>query len=277
MLPLFSLRIAARRVPIAPAFVRTLGVNSRWTPSALTRSFITTVVRAEPAAKAQAKAAPKTKKAAPKKTVRAKKPVKKVVKKKPAKKADAKLSIPRGTKIPSSGPSPYIYFFTKVFLSNRKMHGMNFQEYSKAAGEAWSALSDADKQANISTALRVKAKEERVAYTNALDPKILKEMNRRRVAKGKNKVHKTRTAQTGRPLNAYMRWVSMIFPLPVLTVGDRFTLKYRASHPTIKAVDSVKAAAAAWNATSAEERKPYIAEFDAAMAEWNAKKQSAEA
>ncbi|KAG6833132.1 hypothetical protein H0H87_010846 [Tephrocybe sp. NHM501043] len=271
MLPPISLSFTARRVIIAPALSRAAGVHYKWAPSTLTRSFITSVARAEPA-KAKDESTAKTKKTVAKDG--AKEAVKKVVKKEPAKKADAKLIIPQGTKIPPRGPTSYIYFFTKVFSAEHVINKDTFGDVSRAAGAAWKALSESEKQASrgstfnsgvpyitylqkyrdISSDLRAQAHKKRQEYTNSLDSKIIKEMNRRRALRGKPKVHKIH-GPNGRPLNGYIR----------------FSNNYRALHPDLGR-DVVKAAANAWNALTAEEKEVYRKAYETELVTWREKK-----
>ncbi|KAG6828787.1 hypothetical protein H0H92_006726 [Tricholoma furcatifolium] len=222
MLPLLTLRLAARRVPTAFGLARTTGLSSKWVPNTLTRSFMATVLRAEPA-KTISKTPAAKKKAAAKKPVKANaKP--KVAKKKPAKKVATPkkpkiVRIPKGTKIPKLGPSAYLLFSSKVFKSDVKVSKENIGEVSKACSAAWKALSDVEKQkiTEQAAALRAKAREERQAYINSLDLSVLKEINRRRVKAGKGKIHRKREAAHTLPVNGFVRYVRDHPPIPGVT------------------------------------------------------------
>ncbi|KAG6837408.1 hypothetical protein H0H93_010026 [Arthromyces matolae] len=234
MLPLFAVRLATRRVVSAPLFSRGASVAYKFAPNALSRSFATTILRSEPT---KTTAARTTKKPAAKKTVSkksAKKPAKKAVKKKVVKakkkvvkkKVPVKLVIPRGIKIPPRGLSTYLYFVTKVFESPLpKVTKENMIETAKLAANAWKALPESQKDDlnRIAAPLRAQASKERQDYINNLDFQILKELNRRRVAKGKTKLHRRIGSQAGRSLSGYMLWSSDYRKSPNVA-GQRLTL-----------------------------------------------------
>ncbi|KAG6879413.1 hypothetical protein C0992_002895 [Termitomyces sp. T32_za158] len=206
MFALVSLRIPAGRVSTASMLTRRAGVSFRWVSHTLTRSFITSVVRAESASD-KPNTTTKTKESAPKKkstekTAGAKTKVKKAVKK-PAKKTT--LVIPPSVQIPRRGPSPYMYFMTKVFKPELPQNKENFVANSRACAEAWKSLSEDERQkcTELSKEISAKISQERQDYINALDPKIVRELNRRRVAKGKYKIHQ----KLPYPVNGYVLWI----------------------------------------------------------------------
>ncbi|KAG6902427.1 hypothetical protein C0995_016606 [Termitomyces sp. Mi166 len=269
MFPVASLRIAPRRVFTAPVFTRTAGVTLKWVPRTLTRSFIMSVAHAEPAS-TKSKTPTKAKKSVPKKKVaektvkaKAKKAAKKPVKK-PVK--ATKLVIPRSVKIPSYGLSPYIYFVTKIFKPEFAQTSENFLVNNKAAGAAWHALPESEKQKyrDICSAAHVEAAEKRQAYINSLEPAILRELNRRRVAKGKSKLHKTMQG----PPNAYVS-------LNGSMIGHRWMKEYQVSHPEVFKVRGFGSKIGAlWRDMSAEEKQASVPISTSARAEHDAQKKA---
>ncbi|KAH9944636.1 hypothetical protein B0H21DRAFT_452111 [Amylocystis lapponica] len=154
------------------------------------------------AAAAQRKAAPAAKRAtsAKKPATRAKKPAKKAVAaKKPAKRVAAKkkeppttlksMKIAKEDRPPKGPPTPYLMFFTE-FLKENGVKGEPGAAAASAAGAAWRALSDAEKQAYLEQArsLREKHKEVLVDYIKNTDERIVKALNVQRLVKGKTRV-----------------------------------------------------------------------------------------
>ncbi|KAG6876914.1 hypothetical protein C0993_012129 [Termitomyces sp. T159_Od127] len=264
MSALAFLRIAARRASTVSTPTRRAGGNLRLVSNTLTRSFITSVGRAEPATtkpKATSQTS-KSEKENQKETVKTKtktkakkaveKPVKKATKQRRVNIASwtgavliyTAVRIPRDIKIPPLGMTAYIYFLTKIFEPEFPRTRENFAEIAKMGGEAWKNLSEAEKQKCVeaASAARAKANQERQDYINALDPKILRELNRRRVAIGKPKMHK----KSGRSMNPYFMWIE----------------EFRASHPgQYDEFGSVGRLGEIWSGMSDEEKQVKDSKF----------------
>jgi len=131
-----------------------------------------------------------------KKPIAAKKPLvkkkKKIIKKTPAKKAP--IVVPRSMSMPPLRPvSGYVVFLREHIASLPKGYGTEVmrQRFKDTAG-LWQALPEHAKEAYKERALALRGQwvENRLNWFKTIDPKILKEINRRKKLKGKSMMHK---------------------------------------------------------------------------------------
>jgi len=135
------------------------------------------------------------KKLAAKKTARKKTPVKK--------KSSVKNSVPHKPKkviipnttvpIPKSAPSPFILFYQEHIASEPKVSDVKaLIERAREIGASWRNLPEHEKQNYVERSAldREKRKKERLDWFNTIDPTILKEINRRRKIRGKNRLNR---------------------------------------------------------------------------------------
>ncbi|GLB41033.1 hypothetical protein LshimejAT787_0902480 [Lyophyllum shimeji] len=269
MLSLLSVPFASRRVPFLAAALPQRPVFQ--SPS-LTRSFLSSVFRAESSLAASEDRTsvadeflsnPKSRSRKSDDTD-ASKSTQKGKRAKAAAKAERTV-IPRGVKIPSFGPSAFTHFLANYYDTDHpKLTSETMILRSKEAAAAWAALPAYEKQKISAEAreLRAKAREERAAFIASLDPGILKEINRRRVTKGKTRliVHRENGNALKQPLNSYFM----------------FAQEYRERHPEVQhepAGEVSKKVAEEWRSMSDAEKEPWAARAKEALAEWHAAKE----
>ncbi|PFH47571.1 hypothetical protein AMATHDRAFT_67547 [Amanita thiersii Skay4041] len=186
------------------------------TASGVTRSFVTTPRVAFPAA---------AKKAAPKKTTKAAAPRKKAAKKKtaakpkvkakpkrkaaPKPKPKPKIVLKREMLPPSSPGGPYLQFAKEYHAKYPIKSLPEAAEAMKKCGAAWNALDKSEKEKYYEQYR--KAFEEyavkRAEYFATVDPEIIKEINRRKKAKGKSKIRPPPPpVEQRRPMTSYLQF-----------------------------------------------------------------------
>ncbi|RDB26723.1 hypothetical protein Hypma_005407 [Hypsizygus marmoreus] len=239
-----------------------------------TRGLLTSVVVREPAKKVEAKAtkaktatkakaktttkAKATTKTKAKATTKAKAKPKKAAEKKPKKK-EAPKDISRGLKIPGQGPTPFTHFFKQYCAALPKATDpTEFVQRAKDAGAAWRDLPQAEKEriAQDVLPLRAAAREAREEFLRGLEPGVLFALNKRRVLKGKTRLHYTTPEADRRPTNSFVR----------------FTLNYRATNDVSgkTPVEIAKTTGELWRGMSEAEKAPFVAAAQAARAEYDA-------
>ncbi|KAG7440446.1 uncharacterized protein BT62DRAFT_1080823 [Guyanagaster necrorhizus] len=155
------------------------------------------------------KPAPKKKVAAKKKKAAKPKPKPKPRKKKIVKPKPVKFKITAEMKPPKRSLTPYMTFHTdRVHASSGKFSNLaEAQDAVKSSAAVWKTLSDAQKQTYVD-----KAAAAREVYEKAMEQWYLttslhvrKELNKKRVAKGKSKIGKPNWMEK-EPSSAYMRF-----------------------------------------------------------------------
>ncbi|KAJ6460886.1 hypothetical protein C8R45DRAFT_533842 [Mycena sanguinolenta] len=203
----------------------------------------------KPAAKKAApKKKPAVKKAAPKRKVAAKKVVKpkrRVVAKKPVAKKPPRVTKAQGP--PSRGATPFIVFANEYRAAHKEG---TITQRSSAAGAAWRALSEAERQPYYaqSAAQREAAKEAVTKYFNNVDPLLLRRINAQRKAQNKPRIHNHTLPK--RPMSAYIA----------------FYMETR--DPSMPFEEAAKTAGAAWRALSEADRKVYTDRFSEQLKVW---------
>ncbi|KAF8066767.1 hypothetical protein FPV67DRAFT_1768212 [Lyophyllum atratum] len=254
MLSLLSLRLASRRVPLAPILARAAArPHAKIVSYSQTRLFLTSALRAEPPKvhaneSTDAEEKPKSRKTSTKSTTKAAAKPKK--KKKDAK--PGKITIPRGLKVPKHGPSDFTHFLSAHFNPYRpKITAENLLERSREGAETWKTLSLTEKEKihAEAQALRDKIKIDRKAFILSLDPKILKELNRRRLARGKSRIVAHRPAEAKRPSNQFILFAN--------AYRQRHADEFKDQPVSVAA----KKAAEVWRGMSDEEKEPYAVSY----------------
>ncbi|KAJ7653340.1 hypothetical protein DFH06DRAFT_1205355 [Mycena polygramma] len=212
-----------------------------------TKKKDTTKKAAAPKKKVAAKK-PAAKKAAPKKKA------KKVVKKKaPKKKVAVPKAPPRVLKSqgpPSRGPTSF-FLFARDFRKTQP-HDASVTDIARAAGAAWRALSDSEKEAYLTRARaeRALAKVHVDEYFANVDPDLLRRLNKQRAARKLPRIRSTIENTNKRPLSGFLR----------------FSLERRI--PGIPVVQQSKQRAQEWHALPEAEKAAYNKRFEVEMAEW---------
>lgn len=180
---------------------------------------------------------------AKKKSVKKKVLVKKKVPAKPKRVTVSKDMMP-----PKQPPMPYIIFFSEYNAKLPKVSSMEaMAPRSRDCGVAWNNLPDAEKQTYHEkyNALREDYLKERAEWFKRVDPKVLRELNKRYHAKGKRRMHKPKDpAAPKRPLTSFMYFIQ----------------DYRNSNP-VDGLPATKIGARAgetWRGMSDEAKQPYI-------------------
>ncbi|KAJ6475819.1 hypothetical protein C8R47DRAFT_1142565 [Mycena vitilis] len=210
-----------------------------------TKKKDTTKKAAAPKKKVAAKK-PVAKKAAPKKKV--KKVVKKVVKK--------KVAVPKVPRVlksqgpPSRGPTSF-FLFARDFRKTQP-HDASVTDVARAAGAAWRALSDSEKEEYLTRARaeRAIAKVRVDEYFANVDPDLLRRLNKQRAVRKLPRIRSTLENTNKRPLSGFLR-----FSLERQTSG-------------IPVVQQSKQRAQEWHALPEAERAAYNKRFEVEMAEW---------
>ncbi|KAF7377753.1 hypothetical protein MSAN_00198300 [Mycena sanguinolenta] len=198
--------------------------------------------KAAPKKAAAKKAAPKKKpapkKAAPKRKVAAKKPAvkpkRRVVAKKPIAKKPPRVTRAQGP--PSRGPTPFIVFASEYRATHTEG---TMPERAAAAGAAWRALSEAERQPYYaqSAAKREVAKEAVAKYFSTVDPALLRRINAQRKTKKMPRIHNHTVPK--RPMGPYLA----------------FFMETRDASVSFE--ESAKIAGAAWKVLPQEEKDAY--------------------
>ncbi|KAJ7182708.1 hypothetical protein C8R43DRAFT_940815 [Mycena crocata] len=197
---------AVSRAILTASTRRTFLTSSRLSLPAA-RATATKKPAVKPPKAATAKASPKKKPAAAKPAKKAAPKKKKVVKKaavKPPKKKVTPAKVPRITKAqgpPSRGGAPYTLFSQEFMAANV---GKPFVENARAAGAAWRALSDAEKQPYYTKASAEKevARKAYDQWMKDVDPELLKRINAQR--KERKMPRLVNHMAPKRPLTPYM-------------------------------------------------------------------------
>ncbi|KAL4266328.1 HMG box domain-containing protein [Pleurotus pulmonarius] len=229
----------------------------------------TTAGRKRPAAKGAKTTAKKPVKKAKTKPKAKPKPkrVVRVAKKRVARKKRA-VKPPRVTLAmapPRGYPGAFILFHKQRVMEGRSPSKSmdEAKQSARDSGNAWRALSEAEKEPFLKQAqvLREEYRKKREEYFENNDPKILKAINKKRVAKGHNKLRNHRPAgQEPRPLSAYFRFMR------------EFRYTSEASH--LGGVAAARTAGERWRAMSEEEKDVYKQAWLADKAEWEKRRES---
>ncbi|KAG5645691.1 hypothetical protein DXG03_005529 [Asterophora parasitica] len=173
-----------------------------------------------------------------------------------AKKPKAKPKVPKPTRIPTLphyGPTPFIHFIKSYFnVDKPAVTSETLIERAQAAGVAWKELPEHEKEKikAESRVLRDEAKIKRDAFICDLDPAVLKELNRRRVARNKPRVVAHYPDHVKRPNNAYI----------LKTHGH--TLEGLPLTQQAQKIGGI------WREMSEAEKEPWVERYKEAKAEW---------
>ncbi|THU85141.1 hypothetical protein K435DRAFT_806162 [Dendrothele bispora CBS 962.96] len=194
------------------------------------------------------KAAPK-KKPAVKKNAPKKKPAKRVATKPKKRTFDRSLMVP-----PKRAPTPYFIFNTERIRAANVKNLDDAKVVVKETAELWGRMSEGEKQVYHERSIVARADylQAYEAWFKALPPGYLLEINRRRVAKGKLKLH--------RPTTLPKR------PSPPFTA---FLKNYRDQHAiTGPFTVSLPDIHAAWKNLPESEKETYYKQYKDACEEW---------
>ncbi|KAI5117606.1 hypothetical protein M0805_006719 [Coniferiporia weirii] len=193
---------SAQRV-LAPAAARSFSMSR----IALAASATDTPVKKTSSSKGTKKTEKSTKKSSKENATKLKKPTKKKETVKPAKVKVTSQDMP-----PPKPGGPYFVFFRKYFadvdLSNASDKRTAIVQASKDAAAVWQGLSESEKQVyrDEYVAARAVYEKKREEYFKTVDPAVLKEINRRRAARGKPKI---KTPTTNRkPLTSFFLYLA---------------------------------------------------------------------
>ncbi|KAF8880506.1 hypothetical protein BD779DRAFT_1473802 [Infundibulicybe gibba] len=270
-------RLAGSTFYTTPTFSRVVAQSAH-------RTFVTTprlglpikVNAAKPdavkpkAAKGTKPTAESEKKTPKKRVVAGKKPVKKpkkkptVASKKPAKsEITPVLTITSEMKPPKRGPTSYLLFFQRFLAQHPKVQSIEeMSRFTKTVGQAWHALSDAEKQPYVEQAARQNLvyERERAEWFAHVDPAVLRELDKRQKAKGKPKLTRPRDPTKSKvPLSGYMT----------------FAMEFRRTvEPGVPMIEVARQTGAAWNALPVSERAEYNRSAMESRAQWEAEHKS---
>ncbi|KIM55341.1 hypothetical protein SCLCIDRAFT_1221169 [Scleroderma citrinum Foug A] len=240
------------------------------TPAALARrTFLTTaLLQSPPAVKSVA-----TKKKA---TITEKK--KKQTPAKPAKKAEKPtkhaVDVSADDLPPKRPNSPYVIFFMKstkdAFRKGLQKEG-GVVVFAKRAGEAWAAMSTAEKQPYYDEfeVLKEQYLKAREQYFKNVDPKVLSAINKKRKERGLSRIRDpNREPQLPSP---YLRFVSAFRSSPE---GD--AIMKDKSHPEHPVRRLGRTAGERWRSMSDDEKYPFVVAYnrDKEIAQANQKQAS---
>ncbi|KAJ7231261.1 hypothetical protein B0H12DRAFT_210347 [Mycena haematopus] len=189
------------------------------------------------------KAAPKKKKKAATKKKSA--PKRRVAKKKVAVKKPARVTKAQGP--PSRGPTPFIVFANE----HRKNNPVGtIVERSVAAGAAWHALSEAEKQPYYAQAFarQAEAAEAVSKYFNNVDPAVLRQLNKQRKARNLKRI--INHSLPKRPVSPYVAYY----------------MEHRRRDLPVR--ESARAAGEAWKALPEAEKLVYRTRYTEQIAVW---------
>ncbi|KAG9220018.1 hypothetical protein CCMSSC00406_0006931 [Pleurotus cornucopiae] len=216
----------------------------------------------KPAKKASTKAAKPKPKAKPKRVVRdAAKKKRVVTKKRPVKAPRVTLAM-----APPRGYSGAFILFHKHRVLQAGAPSTSLDQAKQSArdsGAAWHALSEAEKEPFLKQAevLKEEYKKKRAEYFENNDPKILRALNKKRVAKGHKRLRNHRPAsQEPKPISSYFRFMA---EFRETTEGSHF-----------RGAAAARAAGERWRAMSEEEKDVYKQAWLTDKAEWEKRRQS---
>ncbi|KAF8632669.1 hypothetical protein AX17_004801 [Amanita inopinata Kibby_2008] len=243
----------------------------KFTPSSATRSVLTMArVEDAPMAKEKKKTAkvtksesetkPKEKKT--KKTAKAASP-KKTTKAKPKK--PAKIVITSDMKPPRPPGGPYVRFCVDFGSKLPKMTSVSeATARAKECSAAWRALSETEKERYREThrVARQEYLKERQKYFDNVDDKVLKELNRRLLAKGKRRIRKPSREDKAPPTSFFL-----------------FAQEFRKTHDLgdLGQIDIARRAGEAWRSLSESDKRPYQQRYEKLYEQWRSRQAEATA
>jgi len=215
-----------RRALLRPAMLPTAQIlslrpilSNRFLALSVRRSLATTSIardaestEPEPAPKAKSKPKPKAtrKKSASTTKASAKRKGNKPAKR-PAKKVETKKITIGPQDLPPKPPgSAYILWLTEWRREQPKIENLEHaKSLTKEGAQTWHTVSDYEKQRYREKydVLQAEYKRRMEDWREQVDPRILKELNRRRVAKGRTRI---RAPATGRPLSGFFRYLQHV-------------------------------------------------------------------
>ncbi|KAH9975266.1 hypothetical protein BGW80DRAFT_1559158 [Lactifluus volemus] len=163
------------------------------------------------------------------------------------KKKKKKIKIEPKDLPPSRPGSAFILWYRDWYRSLPKAENIQTAQKNAATGaQIWHALPDHDKQQYREkfNDLRTEYKQRLDEWRENIDPAIVRELNRRRVSKGLNRI---RSAGDGRPMSGFLRYIRQVWEENPRTEGD---------HPAhFKAMS--ERASSQWKAMSDAEKAKY--------------------
>jgi len=270
-----------RRALLRPAMLSTAQnlttrpiLSNRFLALSVLRSLATTSISrdAESTTTSEPKPAPKSKpKSTRKKSASGGKASGKDKRKKPAKrrakKVETKKKITIGPQdMPPKGPgNAYILWFTEWLREQPKIENLEgAQSLAKKGSQTWSTVSDHEKQRYREKAdsLMEEHKRRMNDWSEQVDPRLLSELNRRRVAKGLTRIR--HLPDSSRPQTGFFRYVQHVRKEYTRTEGDS----------KINSAVVVARASNQWRAMSDAEKAKYNDPARADFAAWREKRKA---
>jgi len=183
-----------------------------------------------------------------------------------AKKAEKELKVTISPKDrpPKHPGTPYILWMTDWFRTQPKIENSEMaQSRVKEGAEIWHTVSDYDKQQYQEKfeVLRAEYNKSIEEWREKVDPAVLRELNRRRVAKGLSRI---RGPGTGRPMTGYSRFC--------IHLRDEYPRTDEDHQTHFKALAA--RASSQWKGMSDVEKAKYVDPAKADFAAWHEKRKA---
>ncbi|KAH9061180.1 hypothetical protein EDB87DRAFT_1612353 [Lactarius vividus] len=181
--------------------------------------------------------------------------------------AEQKIIIQHGDLPPKRPGGSFSLFFSEWIRTQPKADGiLASQNYVRQAAQTWHTVSEDDKQRykEKSESLMTEYNRRMEEWRKKIDPALLRELNRRRVAKGLPRI---RGPSGDRPLSGFFRYLR--------EVRENISREQAPDH--FKATALAQRAGSQWKAMSEAEKAKYSDPANAELAAWSEKRKEGRA